>query len=128
MSSIEQIEQKSNNENRQQREQQEQKLQSNNFALPVDPEQGDKATAIRFLLTARPHMRSFYFAFVCLFIGMFLWYTIIPLQTEIRDSLDGFDTKQIWTSNMANVIGCFIGRLVAGPLCDRYGAKRPMVF
>ena len=101
-------------------------ISEKNYDLPVDSKQGDKANTIRFLSFARPHMRGFYFAFACYFLGNFLWFTITPLQTELRDSIDGMDTDNIWTSNIFNILGCLVGRLMIGPICDRYGAKRPM--
>jgi NNP family nitrate/nitrite transporter-like MFS transporter len=88
----------------------------------VDPDQEDKATEIKLLSFARPHMRAFHCSWWAFFIAFFIWFAITPLLSEIRDTLK-LTKEQVWTSSIVGVGGTIVMRFILGPLCDKYGAR-----
>jgi NNP family nitrate/nitrite transporter-like MFS transporter len=97
------------------------------YHLAVDPDQDDKATEIKLLSFARPHMRAFHCSWFCFFIAFFIWFAIAPLLPEVKETL-GITKQEIWTSNICSVAGTIFLRFINGPLCDKYGARIPMGF
>eukprot|EP00571_Detonula_confervacea_P016207 CAMPEP_0172296820 /NCGR_PEP_ID=MMETSP1058-20130122/12_1 /TAXON_ID=83371 /ORGANISM="Detonula confervacea, Strain CCMP 353" /LENGTH=514 /DNA_ID=CAMNT_0013005879 /DNA_START=68 /DNA_END=1612 /DNA_ORIENTATION=- len=95
------------------------------YSVNVDPDQDDKATEIKLLSFARPHMRAFHCSWFCFFIAFFIWFAIAPLLPEVKESL-GLTKQQIWTSNICSVAGTIFLRFINGPLCDKYGPRIPM--
>jgi NNP family nitrate/nitrite transporter-like MFS transporter len=95
------------------------------YALPVDPDQDDKATVIRLCNFSRPHMRAFHCSWVGFFIAFFIWFAIAPFLGEIRDDL-GLTNQEIWTSSIVGVGGTIFMRFILGPMCDKWGARIPM--
>mmetsp|Transcript_16086 Transcript_16086/g.32574 ORF Transcript_16086/g.32574 Transcript_16086/m.32574 type:complete len:520 (-) Transcript_16086:75-1634(-) len=92
------------------------------YALPVNPDQDDKATVIKLCNFTRPHMRAFHCAWGSYFISFFMWFSITPLLSEIRDTLD-FTNEQIWTSSITGVAGTIFVRFLLGPFCDKVGSR-----
>jgi NNP family nitrate/nitrite transporter-like MFS transporter len=92
------------------------------YVLKVDPNQGDKATEIKLLSSARPHMRAFHCSWACFFSAFFIWFAIAPLLSEVKDTLK-ISKQDIWTSNICSVGGTILMRFALGPLCDKYGAR-----
>ncbi|KAJ0411204.1 hypothetical protein ATCC90586_003843 [Pythium insidiosum] len=92
------------------------------YAIATDPLENDRATEIKLLSAARPHMRAFHFAWFSFFIAFFGWFSIPPLMPTIKTQLH-LTSDQVANSNIASVASTIIGRLVAGPLCDRYGSR-----
>uniref|UniRef100_A0A7S3PUF4 Major facilitator superfamily (MFS) profile domain-containing protein n=1 Tax=Chaetoceros debilis TaxID=122233 RepID=A0A7S3PUF4_9STRA len=92
------------------------------YACRVDREQGDKAVEIPLFLFQRPHMRGFHFAWMSFFVAFFTWFSLAPLLGEIKLSLH-LNHEQIFMSNVFSSAGTVICRLIAGPLCDRFGAR-----
>lgn len=92
------------------------------YAIKVDPDQGDKASEIKLLSFARPHMRAFHCSWWSFFVAFFIWFAIAPLLPEIKTTLK-MDKQQVWTSNICSVAGTIFMRFVNGPLCDKYGAR-----
>jgi NNP family nitrate/nitrite transporter-like MFS transporter len=88
----------------------------------VDPAQDDKATEIKLLSFARPHMRAFHCSWMGFFTAFFIWFAIAPLMPEIKTTL-GLTKQQIWTSNICSVAGTVFMRFINGPMCDKYGAR-----
>ncbi len=93
-----------------------------NYALPVDPDQNNKATTIKLCNFSRPHMRAFHCSWFGFFLAFFIWFAIAPLLTEVRISLD-IEKDDIWTSNICSVAGTIVMRFALGPLCDKFGAR-----
>ena len=50
------------------------------------------------------------------------WFAIAPLLPEIKVTLH-MTKADVWTSNICNVAGTIIARLVVGPLCDTWGPR-----
>ncbi|GAB9472107.1 hypothetical protein Gpo141_00009296 [Globisporangium polare] len=92
------------------------------FAIATDPLQDDKATEIKLLSAARPHMRAFHFAWLSFFIAFFGWFSIPPLMPTIKKQLH-LSADQVSNSNIVSVASTILGRVIAGPLCDRYGSR-----
>mmetsp|Transcript_23383 Transcript_23383/g.38081 ORF Transcript_23383/g.38081 Transcript_23383/m.38081 type:complete len:498 (+) Transcript_23383:136-1629(+) len=95
------------------------------YALPVDPDQDDKAKEIKLCNFSRPHMRAFHCSWWGFFCAFFIWFSIAPLLSEIRDSL-GLTKGEIWTSSIVGVGGTIFMRFALGPACDKWGARIPM--
>jgi len=95
------------------------------FDLPVDPDQGFKASELKIFSFARPHMRAFHYSWWSFFIAFFIWFSIAPLLTEVRETL-GLSKSDIWITNIVAVSGDIVMRFVFGAVCDKYGARRPM--
>ncbi|ETI35411.1 hypothetical protein F441_18120 [Phytophthora nicotianae CJ01A1] len=92
------------------------------FDIYTDPQQGDKATEIRLFSFQRPHMRAFHYAWLSFFIAFFGWFSIPPIMPTIKKQLNLTD-DQVSNSNIVSLSSTIIGRLIVGPLCDRYGAR-----
>lgn len=92
------------------------------FPIATDPLQDDRATEIKLLSVARPHMRAFHFAWLSFFIAFFGWFSIPPLMPTIKKQLH-LSADQVSNSNIVAVSSTIIGRVIAGPLCDRYGSR-----
>ena len=69
-------------------------------------------------------MRAFHCSWWGFFIAFFIWFSIAPLLSEIRDSV-GLDKQQIWTSSITGVGGTIFMRFLLGPFCDKYGPRFP---
>ncbi|GMH80829.1 hypothetical protein TrST_g10640 [Triparma strigata] len=95
------------------------------YDLPVDPRQGDRATALKLWSFKRPHMRAFHCSWFGFFLAFFQWFAIAPLLPEVRDTLD-LTKQQIWNSNIASVAGTVAMRFINGPMCDKFGARLTM--
>ncbi|KAL7546643.1 hypothetical protein ACHAWF_009978 [Thalassiosira exigua] len=87
---------------------------------PSDPVT-HKATEIRVLSFARPHMRAFHCSWISFFVSFFVWFAIVPLLPYMAESI-GLTKDEVRISNVFNLIPT--ERLVVGPLCDRYGPRR----
>jgi NNP family nitrate/nitrite transporter-like MFS transporter len=92
------------------------------YAVEVDPEQDDKSTEIKLCNFSRPHMRAFHCSWWGFFIAFFIWFSIAPLLSEIRLTLD-LTKQQIWTSSIVGVGGTIFMRFVLGPACDKFGPR-----
>lgn len=92
------------------------------YAVQVDPLQDDRATEIKLLSFARPHMRAFHYAWLSFFIAFFGWFSIPPLMPTIKKQLN-LTSDQVANANIASVASTIAGRVVIGPLCDRYGPR-----
>jgi len=95
------------------------------YALKVDPDQDDKATALQLCSFARPHMRAFHYSWWSFFIAFFIWFAIAPLLPLIKEDL-GLSSQDIWTTNICAVAFDICMRFVFGAVCDKYGARIPM--
>src|SRR3954469_22764696 len=68
-------------------------------------------------------MRAFHLAWMAFFVCFFAWFAVAPLMPVIRDDL-GLTKDQIANINIAAVCATIFARLLIGPLCDRFGARR----
>ncbi|HEY4367615.1 MAG TPA: MFS transporter [Steroidobacteraceae bacterium] len=82
-----------------------------------------KATRIELFSLRTIPMRTFHLAWMAFFVCFFAWFAVAPLMPAIRDEL-GLSWDQIANINIAAVGITILVRLIVGPLCDRYGARR----
>ncbi|RLN44491.1 hypothetical protein BBJ28_00022226 [Nothophytophthora sp. Chile5] len=97
-------------------------MRRQSFDISTDPLQGDKATEIRLFSFDRPHMRAFHYSWISFFIAFFGWFSIPPLMPTIKKQLH-LSEDQVANTNIVALSSTIIGRLIVGPLCDRYGAR-----
>jgi len=98
---------------------------SSKFDLPVNA--SNKATKLKILSFARPHMRAFHYSWWSFFIAFFIWFSIAPLLPEVRETLQ-LSKKDIWTTNIVAVVGDIFCRFLFGAVTDKLGARLPMGF
>lgn len=94
------------------------------YVLSVDPSQNDKATGFRLRHMKRPHMRAFWMSNFCQRACHLLWFSLNPMLYVVQQSL-GIEDRKIWESIIASLAGSFVSRLIAGFVCDKYGARLP---
>jgi NNP family nitrate/nitrite transporter-like MFS transporter len=92
------------------------------FDLPVSPEKGYRATRLNICSFSRPHMRAFHGSWMCFCSAWLVWFSMAPLLPAISESIP-MTKSDIWTTNMAALVGCIFLRLILGPLCDQYGGR-----
>mmetsp|Transcript_27811 Transcript_27811/g.67305 ORF Transcript_27811/g.67305 Transcript_27811/m.67305 type:complete len:612 (+) Transcript_27811:460-2295(+) len=97
------------------------------YDVPVDHEEGDRATIIKLCSVKRPHMRALHCAWVSFFTAFMIWFAPAPLLKEIQDTLN-LTKEEVWTSSITNDVTAIFMRIIMGPVCDSYGAKLPMAF
>lgn len=105
--------------------QDEDKIEQRKFALPVNST--NKATELKILSFARPHMRAFHYSWWSFFIAFFIWFSIAPLLPAVKDTLQ-LSKKDIWTTNIVAVSGDIFCRFLFGAITDKFGARLPMGF
>jgi len=90
--------------------------------INTDPETC-KATEIKILSAARPHMRGFHSSWISFFLAFFCWFAIAPLLSTLRLPEEegglGISKQDIWTSSIVSVCGTIVMRIVLGPMCDK---------
>lgn len=93
--------------------------------MPVDSR--GKALSIRICTFSRPHMRSFWAATLGFFSAFLGWFAMAPLMTTIKKELK-LTKDEVYISNILAVTATVFARILVGPLCDRFGARKPMAF
>lgn len=83
----------------------------------------DRASRIELFKLGSIQMRVFHLAWLAFFVCFFAWFAVAPLMPVIRKDL-GLTGAQIANINIAAVFATILVRLLIGPLCDRFGARR----
>ncbi|KAF0440119.1 nitrate transporter [Gigaspora margarita] len=91
---------------------------------PVDPS-SMKATDINLLNFTRPHMRALHVSWICFHIAFTGWFAVAPLLPTIKKDLNLTDAE-IGDCNIAALSSSIIFRILAGPLCEKFGPRRVM--
>ncbi|KAF0497505.1 nitrate transporter [Gigaspora margarita] len=91
---------------------------------PVDPS-SMKATDINLFNITRPHMRALHVSWICFHIAFTGWFAVAPLLPTIKNDLNLTDA-QIGDCNIAALSSSIIFRILAGPLCEKFGPRRVM--
>ncbi|CAG8574904.1 5414_t:CDS:2 [Cetraspora pellucida] len=91
---------------------------------PVDPATR-KATDINVFNFTRPHMRALHYSWFCFLTAFTGWFAVAPLLPSIKKDLNLTD-DQIGDCNIAAVSSTIIFRVLSGPLCEKFGARRVM--
>lgn len=92
------------------------------YSCRVDRRQKDKSSEIPLFNFDRPHMRAFHYSWWSFLVAFFMWFSITPILKEIKDSL-GLSHESIWSSSISGAGGTIIFRILAGPICDSFGAR-----
>lgn len=82
-----------------------------------------RATRIDLFSFSTPQMRAFHMSWIAFFSVFFAWFGIAPLMPIVREDL-GLSQGQIGNTIVASVAATVLVRMLIGPLCDRYGARR----
>jgi NNP family nitrate/nitrite transporter-like MFS transporter len=90
--------------------------------MPLDKD--NKACEIRTTSIKRPHMRGFWFATLGFFLAFLGWFHLAPLMKTVK-ATTGITKSEASTSGILAVSATIVARVVIGPLCDRFGARRP---
>uniref|UniRef100_A0A0K3C6Y1 BY PROTMAP: gi/647394654/emb/CDR35887.1/ RHTO0S01e09428g1_1 [Rhodosporidium toruloides] n=1 Tax=Rhodotorula toruloides TaxID=5286 RepID=A0A0K3C6Y1_RHOTO len=95
-------------------------------APPVDPAT-QKALALPIVNPLDRHGRIFFFAWLSFLLSFLSWYAMPPLlNATIKRDLDLSD-DEVANSNIIAGVASLIVRLIAGPLCDRFGPRYVLV-
>ncbi|CAG8682041.1 2974_t:CDS:2, partial [Racocetra fulgida] len=70
-------------------------------------------------------MRALHFSWFCFLTAFTGWFAVAPLLPTIKEDLNLTDA-QIGDSNIASVSSTIIFRILSGPLCEKFGARRVM--
>ncbi len=81
-----------------------------------------KATKIKLFSFSTPAMRAFHLSWLAFFACFFAWFAVAPLMPVIKGEF-GLSKGQIANINIAAVGITVLGRLIIGPLCDKYGPR-----
>lgn len=81
-----------------------------------------KATAINLFSLRTPQMRAFHLSWLAFFICFFAWFAVAPLMPVIKGEF-GLSKDQLANIAIAAVSVTIFGRLLIGPLCDKYGPR-----
>lgn len=81
-----------------------------------------KATKIKLLSFAAPHMRTFHLSWLAFFLCFFGWFGIAPLMAIVRDELM-LTKAQVGNTIIASVAITVLARLLIGWLCDKIGPR-----
>ena len=82
-----------------------------------------RATRIELFSLRTIPMRVFHLAWMAFFVCFFAWFAVAPLMPVIRSEL-ALTKDQLANINIAAVGVTILVRLIVGPLCDRFGARR----
>lgn len=84
---------------------------------------GNQATRIDLFSFSTPQMRAFHMSWLAFFSVFFAWFGIAPLMPVVREDL-GLSASQVGNTVIASVAATVLVRLLIGPLCDRFGARK----
>src|SRR3546814_21111041 len=67
-------------------------------------------------------MRAFHLSWLAFFVCFFAWFAVAPLMPVIKGEF-GLSKEQLANIAIASVAVTIFGRLLIGPLCDKYGPR-----
>ena len=101
--------------------------QAKGFDLEFNPDRGYRATELKLLSVARPHMRAMHASWICFFSSYFVQFSMAPLLPQLQSTFN-LSKRDIWLTNVWMMIGGIPTRFVLGPLCDTYGPRTVMTW
>ncbi|KAF2751091.1 nitrate transporter-like protein [Sporormia fimetaria CBS 119925] len=82
-----------------------------------------KATSIPILNPVNKYGRVFFFSYLGFFIAFWSWYAFPPLLSiTIKKDLH-LSQNEVANSNIISLVATLVVRVIAGPLCDRFGPR-----
>ncbi|KAL4884506.1 major facilitator superfamily domain-containing protein [Aspergillus karnatakaensis] len=92
-------------------------------AAPHVNPQTQKARSIPILNPFNLHGRVFFFSWLGFLVAFLSWYAFPPLlSVTIKQDLK-MTQQDVANSNIVALLGTFVMRFIAGPLCDRFGPR-----
>ncbi|KAL2154318.1 hypothetical protein VTH82DRAFT_2994 [Thermothelomyces myriococcoides] len=82
-----------------------------------------KARSIPLLNPVDIHGRVFFFSWFGFMIAFWAWYTFPPLLTHTIKNDLGLSPTEVANSNIVSLCVTLVVRLIAGPLCDKFGPR-----
>ncbi|GBG31699.1 High-affinity nitrate transporter 2.2 [Hondaea fermentalgiana] len=74
----------------------------------------------------RPWYRAFHASWISFFVAFLGWFSIVPcLEYIVADTSNDVTNDVKKTSNIVSVLGTIFVRFALGPVCERFGARRP---
>lgn len=89
----------------------------------IEVDENGKALNFKLLSLVRPHMRAFHLSWFGFFIAFTSWFAFAPLMPTVAAEL-GLSKGDVANANIASISSTIIFRFIAGPMCDRFGARR----
>ncbi len=86
-----------------------------------------RATGIDLFSFKTVQMRAFHMTWLAFFVCFYAWFAAAPLMPKIAEQFH-LSTLQVANINIAAVLVTVLGRLIIGPLCDKYGPRRTYVW
>lgn len=86
----------------------------------------NKATKIDLFSFSTPHMRAFHVTWFAFFLCFFGWFGIVPLMKGDNGAIAalGLTPAHVGNSIIAAVSLTIVARLLIGPMCTRFGARK----
>ena len=82
-----------------------------------------RATSIDLFRFNTVQMRAFHMTWLAFFVCFYAWFAAAPLMPVIARQFD-LSSLQVANINIAAVLVTVVGRLIIGPLCDKFGPRR----
>ena len=89
----------------------------------VELDENGKGLNFKLLSLQRPHMRAFHLSWFGFCLAFTSWFAFAPLMPSVRKDIQ-LTPEQINTANIASVASTIIFRVMVGPMCDKFGARR----
>ena len=86
-----------------------------------------RATRIDLFSFGTVPMQAFHMTWLAFFVCFYAWFAAAPLMPVIAKQFH-LSALQVANINIAAVLVTVVGRLVIGPLCDRFGPRRTYVW
>ena len=96
------------------------------YDLEVVPEQDYKSNEFKLGSFRRPHMRAFHYAWFGFFAAKVAWNSTAEVLPFVTAGFAPSDAE-LRTSMIINLVALALTRLAAGPICDGYGPRVPLV-
>ncbi|KAJ5633900.1 hypothetical protein N7528_001742 [Penicillium herquei] len=82
-----------------------------------------KAKSIPILNPFDQYGKVFFFSWMGFFVAFLSWYAFPPLLTDTIKKDLGMTSTQVANSNIVALLATLLVRVIAGPLCDRFGPR-----